>query len=286
MLDIGPWTDAPTETAGETVFAVGDVHGCTPLLDTMAQAAGDLRVRLILVNNASTDRLEPPQERFWKTTTVSNSSRLGYGANLNRILEASTAPYVLLMNTDMYFDPAEPCLAKMVRFMEAHPDCGVSICRLYRPDGTYGYPARRFQTLRTIAARRLGLAPVFSGSLDEYLYRRRDPLSRFDCDWVSGCFMFLRREAAVAAGRFDPRFAKYFEDVDYCARIAQAGWRVMFNGETYCYHHEQRASRQTFSADAWQHLRSYLRWLRKWGLKPPDPERRGRREPLINTDCH
>lgn len=34
-LDIGPWTDAPTETAGETVFAVGDVHGCTPLLDTM-----------------------------------------------------------------------------------------------------------------------------------------------------------------------------------------------------------------------------------------------------------
>jgi serine/threonine protein phosphatase 1 len=34
-FDLGPWIDAPTETAGETVFAVGDVHGCTPLLDTM-----------------------------------------------------------------------------------------------------------------------------------------------------------------------------------------------------------------------------------------------------------
>ena len=244
-------------------------HYITPLLRTMSQAAGDLRVRLLLVDNASTDGYEPPRDRFWQTSILSNAARLGYGANLNRILEASTAPYVLLMNTDMHFDPAEQCLAKMVRFMDAHPDCGVSVCRLYHPDGSYGYPARRFQTLGAIAGRRLGLGQVFAGSVDRYLYRHRDRHSVFDCDWVSGCFMFLRREAALQAGRFDRRFAKYFEDVDYCARLAQAGLRVMFNGETYCYHHEQRASRQAFSADAWQHLRSYLHWLGKWGLTAP-----------------
>jgi serine/threonine protein phosphatase 1 len=42
MFDIGPWIEAPTETAGETVFAIGDVHGCTPLLDTMLGGIGGL----------------------------------------------------------------------------------------------------------------------------------------------------------------------------------------------------------------------------------------------------
>lgn len=266
-------TIGPAEAPADLDIGVIYTHErqfITPLLKTMSQAAGELRVRLILVDNASTDRFEPPRGRFWQTQVLTNSTRLGYGANLNRILEASTARYVLLMNTDMYFDPAEPCLAKMVQFMDAQPDCGVSICRLYRPDGSYGYPARRFQTLGAIAGRRLGLGSLLAGSVDRYLYRSRDPFSRFDCDWVSGCFMFLRREAALQAGRFDRRFAKYFEDVDYCARLGQAGWRVMFNGETYCYHHEQRASRRILSADAWQHLRSYLHWIGKWGLSAPN----------------
>lgn len=253
-----------------------------PLLGSMPAAAGNLRVRLLLVDNASADGIEAPADGFWQTKLLRNSSRLGYGANLNRILDAATAPYVLLMNTDMHFAPGEACLAKMVRFMDAHPDCGISICRLYHPDGTYGFPARRFQTPQIIAARRLGLSRLFASSVEGYLYNHCDPQAHFDCDWVSGCFMFVRREAAQAAGRFDPRFVKYFEDVDYCARIAQAGWRVMFNGDTYCYHHEQRASRQLLSADAWQHFRSYLRWLAKWGLTPPQS---GHRLSAASANC-
>jgi GT2 family glycosyltransferase len=241
------------------------------LLDTMRPAAGDLQLRLILVDNASAGGCDEWRRAFPRTTVRTNAARLGYGANLNRILEAATAPYVLLMNTDMAFDPAEPCLEKMARFMDAHPDCGVSVCRIYHPDGGYGYPARRFQTPRIIAARRLGLDTVFSHSIEHYLYGDRDRESSFDCDWISGCFMFLRREAALEIGPFDLRFAKYFEDVDYCARMAQAGWRVMFNGDTYCYHHEQRASRRLLSIDAWLHVRSYFRWLAKWGATPPKP---------------
>ena len=244
-----------------------------PLLETMQRAAGALKIRLILIDNASADGCGNWQSYIPRTTVRRNAARLGYGANLNRILAAATAPYVLLMNTDMAFDPEQPCLENMAAFMDSQPDCGVSICRIYHPDGGYGYPARRFQTPRTIAARRLGLDTVFSGSVEQYLYGDRDRESTFDCDWISGCFMFLRREAAAEVGPFDLRFAKYFEDVDYCARLAQAGWRVMFNGGAYCYHYEQRASRQLLSVDAWLHLRSYFHWLAKWGPRPPRPRK-------------
>lgn len=246
-------------------------HYMPQLLDSMRHAAGNLRVRLVLVDNASVDGCGDWHGYLPRTAVKKNAARLGYGANLNRILAASTAPYVLLMNTDMAFDAAEPCLEKMVRFMDSRPDCGGSICRVYHPDGGYLYPARRFQTPRIIVARRLGLDTVFSESIENYLYNDRDRESAFDCDWISGCFMFLRREAALDIGPFDLRFAKYFEDVDYCARLAQAGWRVMFNGDTYCYHHEQRASRRWLSIDAWLHLQSYFRWLAKWGATPPRP---------------
>lgn len=243
------------------VIYSGERHFLVPLLETMRQVTGDVRVRLILVDNASPDGAAGCLTWPEKLTILHNSRRLNYAANLNRILSAASARYVLLLNTDIEFDPGEACLSKMVRFMDAHPLCGVSICRLYHTDGSYAFPARRFQTPKAIAARRLGLERFFSAALDDYLYRRRDPRDSFVCDWLSGSFMMVRREALDDVGCFDERFVKYFEDVDFCCRMARSGWHVMHHGGTYCIHHEQGASRRWLSGDAVRHARSYLRWL-------------------------
>lgn len=240
----------------------------TPLISSLAQSGGGITMRLILVDNASNDGVDEWRGVFPGTLVLRNEMRLGYAPNLNRILEGSNARYTLLLNTDMVFDPAEQCLAKMVRFMDEHPDCGVSGCRLYHPDGTYGFPARRFQTLPTIAARRLGLSRFFEQTIDSYLYQEMDRDAVFECDWLSGCFLMVRRRAFDAVGPFDLQFRKYFEDVDFCLRMTCAGWRVMMNGRTFCYHLEQRASRHLFSKDALLHLQSYARWLSKWGVDP------------------
>ena len=106
------------------------------------------------------------------------------------------------------------------------------------------------------------------GTVRDYLYADRAVDASFKCDWLSGCFLLLRREAADAVGAFDEKFVKYFEDVDICLRMARAGWQVMYHGATYCYHLEQRDSKRLFSPDARRHLRSYLRWLMKWGFRP------------------
>lgn len=258
----------PVPAAGRTisdldvgVIYTGERHFLVPLLETMSRVTDELRVRLIVVDNASCDGAAGCLAWPGETTVLYNSRRLSYAANLNRILAAASARYVLLLNTDIEFDPADACLSKMVRFMDAHPLCGVSICRVYHADGGYAFPARRFPTLPMIAARRLALGRFFSGALDDYLYRRRDPRDSFACDWVSGCFMLVRREALADVGRFDERFVKYFEDVDFCARMARCGWQVMHHGGAYCVHHEQRASRRWLSRDAVRHVVSYLRWL-------------------------
>lgn len=238
------------------------------LLETMSVSGDGLAMRLVLVDNRATDNIEPWLHYFPETLVVRNDTRLTYGANLNRIVEASTAPYVLLLNTDMYFEPAEQCVARMVAFMQKNPDCGVAGCRIYRADGGYAHPARRHPTIPVILARRFGMARLLRTSIDSYLYRDRRSTESFDCEWLSGCFMLVRREAIADVGHFDTQFVKYFEDVDFCLRMTRAGWRVMFHGGTSCYHVEQGASRQFLSRDAYRHGMSYLRWLRKWGPAP------------------
>jgi GT2 family glycosyltransferase len=240
-----------------------------PLVSSLAGSGDGLAMRLILVDNASKDPVQRWSARFPRTKVIRNEKPLGYAPNLNRVLNASTARYVLVLNTDTYFDPNEQCLAKMVRFMDDNPECGVSVCRIYHPDGTYGYPARKFQTPQIIAGRRLGMQKLFAQQLRDYLYLDEGRYGAFDCDWISGCFMLLRREAVEHVGAFDCGFRKYFEDADLCARMTKAGWRVMFNGGTYFYHYEQRASTQVFSRDAWHHLKSYGRWLLKWKFSLP-----------------
>jgi GT2 family glycosyltransferase len=236
------------------------------LVETMSASGQGLKMRLILVDNASADGVRPWQDSLDATHVVRNERRLSYAENLNRILEASTARYVLLMNTDMYFDPREQCLRRMVDFMDGRPQCGVAGCRLYHADGADALAARRFQTLRLILARRCGLGRWLGGTVDDHFYAEHSPSETWACDWLSGCFLMVRREAFLEVGRFDEAYGKYFEDVDYCLRMARAGWQVMYHGAASCYHLEQRSSKKLFSADAWIHLRAYLRWLGKWGL--------------------
>jgi GT2 family glycosyltransferase len=245
-----------------------------PLLSTLKVSADEAQTRLILVDNDSDDGVAAWRNTVSNTLVLHNSQRLPYAVNMNRILAASTSRYILLMNTDMFFDPRQQCLANMVHFMDSHPDCGIAGCRLFHADGNDALAARRFQSLSVVMARRLGLSRVMQGTIDRYFYREHAPSESFDCEWLSGCFLMIRREAFEQVGFFDESFGKYFEDVDMCLRMARAGWRVMYHGGTSCYHLEQRSSNNLLSVDALRHARAYLYWLNKWGYAPQLPGQR------------
>jgi N-acetylglucosaminyl-diphospho-decaprenol L-rhamnosyltransferase len=247
------------------VIYSGERHLMGPLLSTMRASAPSLDFRLILVDNDSPDGIEPWLQTVPGTRVIKNTKRLNYAANLNRIVSASTARYVLLMNTDMFFDPRQQCLSRMVEFMDSRPACGIAGCRILHPNGYDARAARRLQTLPVVLARRFGLGGFMRRTLDRYLYLDHAPGDSFECEWLSGCFLMVRKAAAEQVGAFDEKFGKYFEDVDMCLRMAGAGWKVMYHGSTSAYHIEQRASRRLFSSDAWKHMRSYFYWLRKRG---------------------
>ncbi|MCE9606331.1 MAG: glycosyltransferase family 2 protein [Planctomycetia bacterium] len=239
-----------------------------PIVRSLAASGPGLRMRLLLVDNASERGTEPWTKEFPKSVVIRNERRLGYAENLNRILERSIAKYALLLNTDMFFDPREACLTKLVRFMDANPECGLSTCRIYRYDNSYAFGPRRYPSLRGSIGRRFEDIKLFHQDVDDSQYRDRDPYATFACDWFTGCLFFARSEAVNRVGPLDAGFKKYYEDVDWCGRFNNEGYQVVHYGGTYCFHAEQRSSKRIFSPDGRKHLQSYARWLWKWRSRP------------------
>ncbi|MGS0756858.1 glycosyltransferase family 2 protein [Roseateles sp. GG27B] len=74
-------------------------------------------------------------------------------------------------------------------------------------------------------------------------------------------FVVFRRDAYEKIGGFDARrFFMYCEDIDICERLRSAGWRVVFQPETFVIHDAQRASRRSLRHLRW-HSTSMLRYL-------------------------
>ena len=95
-----------------------------------------------------------------------------------------------------------------------------------------------------ILARRCGLGRLLRRTVDRHFYAEHAPDETWPCDWLSGCFLMLRREAIEQVGHFDEGYGKYFEDVDMCLRMARAGWQVMYHGAASCYHLESRGQQE------------------------------------------
>lgn len=209
-------------------------HLLHDMFAAVAASIGCPSTRFLCVDNASTDNsLEVFRTRYPDVHLESNLVNIGFGRANNQVLPAVQGDYVLLLNTDAFVAP--DTLAKTVSYMERHPDCGVLGVRLVGRDGTLQPSCRYFPTPLNIFLERAGLARFFPG------VQRVDDMSWNhaavrECDWVPGCYYLIRRKALDEVGLFDPRYFLYYEEVDHCRRIKQAGWKVIYYPDTQVVH--------------------------------------------------
>jgi GT2 family glycosyltransferase len=111
--------------------------------------------------------------------------------------------------------------------MEQHPKCGVMGVKLVGEDGVLQPSCRYFPTPWNVFLSRTGLARFFPATrlVDDMSWGHN---SIRDCDWVPGCYYFIRREVIERVGLFDPRYFLYCEEVDHCQAVKNDGWTVSF----------------------------------------------------------
>jgi GT2 family glycosyltransferase len=67
------------------------------------------------------------------------------------------------------------------------------------------------------------------------MHRTVQSTSPYPAEWLDGCCMLLRREAIEQVGLLDERFFMYFEEVDLCLRMRQAGWSILVEPAAVAY---------------------------------------------------
>ena len=161
----------------------------------------------------------------------------GFCLGNNTALKHATAPFVLALNPDT--EVREGALDHMVELMRSRPDVGMSSCRLVKDDGTFDHASKRsFPTPAGALAHFTGLGgrAGTSDHLAQYRAPEVDELGTGEVDAVNGAFMLVRRDAMEEVGLFDERYWLYMEDLDWCYRFKQKGWKVFYDGTVSIVH--------------------------------------------------
>jgi N-acetylglucosaminyl-diphospho-decaprenol L-rhamnosyltransferase len=228
-------------------------------LTSVYGSRGEFTYKVVVVDNGSDDgSVEMVRAEFPQAELISGHGNVGYPAGNNlglRALGFADAPgqpdpdaprYALLLNPDTELPP--DALAAMLRFMETHPEAGVSGPKLVLGNGSLDLACRRsFPTPEISFYRMIGLARLFPKHrrFGQYNLTYLDENQTAEVDSVVGAFMLVRGEAIWQVGLLDESFFMYAEDLDWAKRIKDAGWKVLYYPEVEVLHVKRAASRQS-----------------------------------------
>lgn len=221
----------------------------------------DFLWEIIIADNASSDgSVEFLKSLKWPNLKLMfNQDNLGFAKANNLALKKAQGRFVLFLNPDTVL--SKETLKVMLDFMDKNPQVGAATCRLNLFDGRLDQPCHRgFPTAWNAFCYFSGLeklfprTKIFGGYSLGYL-----PLDKIhEIDAGHGAFLMVRRQAGEPLGWFDQDYFWYGEDLDFCYRLKQNGWKIMFVPTTKIIHwkgassgiikHSQKistASRQT-----------------------------------------
>ncbi|HET91969.1 MAG TPA: glycosyltransferase family 2 protein [Chloroflexi bacterium] len=223
-----------------------------------------LSCEVIVVDNASTDgSIAMLQAEFPQAWVIANTDNRGFPAANNQGLAVAQGRYVLLLNPDT--EVVGDGLATLVAYADAHPDVGIVGPQLLNPDGSVQSSRRRFPTLMTAFFESTWLQPHAPRRLlEQYYVLDRPDDAILDVDWLKGAALLARREAVAEVGEMDASFFMYSEELDWCRRFREAGWRVVYLPTARIVHHEGKSSEQVLPARHVHFQTSKVQYFRKY----------------------
>jgi GT2 family glycosyltransferase len=196
-----------------------------------------IEFEVIVSDNGSTDGSpEFIRQTFPLVRVIENGANLRFSKGNNVGIQGSNGEYVLILNPDTIIH--EGSLDRWIVFADQHPEAGGFGCRVLNPDGSYQVSARPFPTILRgwLGALRLGALGYLSDAFISEEYIRWDGDTERLIDWHSGCCLMVRADLLKRLSGFDDQFQYYYEDVDLCHRIWNAGYPIVFTPEVTITH--------------------------------------------------
>jgi N-acetylglucosaminyl-diphospho-decaprenol L-rhamnosyltransferase len=204
---------------------------CLDAIERTAPAG--LEREVLVLDNASDDgSAAAVRDLDRDIRLIELAQRSGKGENDSTLLREASGRYCLLLNEDSELRP--DAAEALVAALEADSGAAAAGAQLLDSEGREVACAWRFP----------GVGTAIAGAL--FLHRLLTVQSKGDrtrrVDWVQSSAMLVRREAAEAIGYLDPDFFVYYDECDFCRRLADAGWGTLFVPGARAIHHDQLAT--------------------------------------------
>ncbi|HEX8754603.1 MAG TPA: glycosyltransferase family 2 protein [Solirubrobacterales bacterium] len=207
--------------------AEGLLRRCLHSLAEHPPSAGSMRVTV--VDSGSPDGTPDMVEREFAAARLLRRGNVGFSAANNLVLRESEAPAVLLLNpdTEVYAGTLDAVLARLW----SEPRIGMVGCKLVTESGELDHACKRsFPTPLSALAHFTGVGrgAGAADSLSQYRATHLGDEEPGEVDAVNGAFMLCRAEAVRDVGLLDEGYWLYMEDLDWCHRFWDAGWKVFY----------------------------------------------------------
>jgi GT2 family glycosyltransferase len=203
-----------------------------------------LSAEVVVVDNASTDDSVSYLEQLDYIRLIRSDRNGGFAYGNNLALKENTARYVMLLNSDTEFLPQGSNLDRLVEYMDGEPRVGVITPFLRLDSGLMDQACHRGEPTPWASFSYFsGLERLFprSRKFGQYHQTYHSLKTVHDIDACSGAAMLVRGSLLKEVGLLDERFFMYAEDIDWCRRFREAGYRVVFHPGITLLHHKYQS---------------------------------------------
>ena len=229
-----------------------------------------LNYNLWIIDNASTDdSVEDLKEFFPKVNIIKNELNEGFSKANNKIIKMTSAHYILLLNPDtiVYNNSISGCL----NYIKEHSEVGIVGCKVLNPDGTLQLACRRSIPTPVVALFRLiGLSKLFPNNkmFAKYNLTYLNDHEINEVDAVSGAFLMIKRDVVNKVGLLDEHFFMFGEELDWCMRVKNAGFKVIYYPKSFITHLKGESCKRNPKKARWEFYRAMLLFHKKhWAGK-------------------
>lgn len=226
-----------------------------------------LETEVIVVDNASTDDSLDALAGLPNVQIIKNATNVGFATACNVGIRVASAPFLLFLNPDCFFKP--DTLIRLLEAMRFDERVGMVGGLLVNPDGTEQAGGRRaIPTPWRSFVRAFGLARFADRwprlFFDFHLHKQPLPNHNIEVEAISGACMMVRREAIQDVGEWDERYFLHCEDLDWCMRFRQKGWKILFVPSARVTHALGVSSRSRPIFVEWHKHKGMIRFYRKF----------------------
>ena len=195
-----------------------------------------INYKIIVADNTSMDgSVAMMRERFPQINLIANTKNLGFAAGVNQGIKQARGEYIILLNPDV--EIKESTLENLLEEFKSCADSGIVGGKIKNEDGSIQPSVRAFPDVLSQVLISLKLKHIFnSHAIGRYLAQNFNYEKRQEVDQVMGAFFAIRRKVIEQIGMMDERFFLWFEEVDFCKRAKDAGWKVIYTPKSEVLH--------------------------------------------------